>query len=141
MAFTTLIVTFIHLTFVFAHLFVPLWRRGDREKIAGLIRAIREKAAAHPDKKVPEADCRRLATAYYFPWEHGIVLGTLCSLGAGGCSLSCGSGRLMEKYFSETVYPGKLALPRPQAKFHRTFASRPPVISSSTPLSSRLREV
>nr|VFJ45269.1 MAG: hypothetical protein BECKFM1743C_GA0114222_100236 [Candidatus Kentron sp. FM]VFJ51484.1 MAG: hypothetical protein BECKFM1743A_GA0114220_100946 [Candidatus Kentron sp. FM]VFK05886.1 MAG: hypothetical protein BECKFM1743B_GA0114221_100066 [Candidatus Kentron sp. FM] len=77
MALTTLIVTAIHLAFVFAHLFVPLWDRGDREKMAGLIQAIREKAAAHPEKRVPEADCRALATAYYFPWEHGIVLGTL----------------------------------------------------------------
>ena len=77
MASTTLIVTVIHLVFAFAHLFVPLWHRRDREKITGLIRAIREKATAHPEKKVPEADCRRLATAYYFPWEHGIVLGTL----------------------------------------------------------------
>nr|VFJ88637.1 MAG: hypothetical protein BECKH772A_GA0070896_1001023 [Candidatus Kentron sp. H]VFJ90751.1 MAG: hypothetical protein BECKH772B_GA0070898_1001123 [Candidatus Kentron sp. H]VFJ96886.1 MAG: hypothetical protein BECKH772C_GA0070978_1000923 [Candidatus Kentron sp. H] len=75
MALTTLIVTVIHLTFVFAHLFVPLWHRHDKERIAGLIGAIRKKAAAHPGKKVSEADCRWLATAYYFPWEHGIVLG------------------------------------------------------------------
>nr|VFK15185.1 MAG: hypothetical protein BECKLPF1236B_GA0070989_107315 [Candidatus Kentron sp. LPFa] len=83
MASTTLIVTFIHLTFAFAHLFVPLWHRGDRKKIAEIIRAILEKAAAHPERKVPEANCRRLATAYYFPWEHGIVLGTLVLWGLG----------------------------------------------------------
>jgi len=77
MASTTLLVTAIHLVFVFAHLFVPLWHLRDRERITGLIRAIREKADTHPEKKPSEADCRRLATAYYFPWEHGIVLGTL----------------------------------------------------------------
>nr|VFK43737.1 MAG: hypothetical protein BECKTC1821D_GA0114238_101813 [Candidatus Kentron sp. TC] len=77
MASTTLIVTVIHLVFAFAHLFVPLWHSRDRDRITGLIRAIRERAAAHPEGKVPEADCRALATAYYFPWEHGIVLGTL----------------------------------------------------------------
>nr|VFJ93024.1 MAG: hypothetical protein BECKH772A_GA0070896_1005115 [Candidatus Kentron sp. H]VFJ93749.1 MAG: hypothetical protein BECKH772B_GA0070898_1004915 [Candidatus Kentron sp. H]VFK00584.1 MAG: hypothetical protein BECKH772C_GA0070978_1004815 [Candidatus Kentron sp. H] len=62
---------------------MPLWHRGDRERIAGLIRRIREKAASHPEGKIPEADCRRLATAYYFPWEHGIVLGTLALWGLG----------------------------------------------------------
>nr|VFJ46109.1 MAG: hypothetical protein BECKDK2373C_GA0170839_10141 [Candidatus Kentron sp. DK] len=81
MASTTLIVTAIHLTFAFAHLFVPLWHRRDWERITGLIGAIRESVSTHgradPEKKPSEADCRALATAYWFPWEHGIVLGTL----------------------------------------------------------------
>nr|VFJ57385.1 MAG: hypothetical protein BECKFM1743A_GA0114220_101895 [Candidatus Kentron sp. FM]VFJ73201.1 MAG: hypothetical protein BECKFM1743C_GA0114222_107101 [Candidatus Kentron sp. FM]VFK20738.1 MAG: hypothetical protein BECKFM1743B_GA0114221_107221 [Candidatus Kentron sp. FM] len=84
MAFTTLIVTLIHLIFVFAHLLVPLWHRRDQERIAWLIREIEEKGAKPgAQKKVPEADCRALATAYYFPWEHGIVLGTLALWGLG----------------------------------------------------------
>nr|VFJ62371.1 MAG: hypothetical protein BECKFW1821C_GA0114237_100240 [Candidatus Kentron sp. FW] len=83
MASTTLIVTGIHLVFAFAHLFVPLWHRSDKEKIAGLIGQIRSRTAAHPADKVPEADCRALARAYYFPWEHGIVLGTLVLWGLG----------------------------------------------------------
>jgi len=83
MASTTLIVTFIHLTFAFAHLFVPLWHRSDREKMAGLIERIRKKTEAHPESKVSEADCRALATAYYFPWKHGIVLGSLALWGLG----------------------------------------------------------
>ncbi|NNJ85050.1 MAG: hypothetical protein HKP13_08980, partial [Gammaproteobacteria bacterium] len=46
-----------------------------------LILVIRESVSTHgradPEKKPSEADCRTLATAYYFPWEHGIVLGAL----------------------------------------------------------------
>nr|VFK44972.1 MAG: hypothetical protein BECKTC1821D_GA0114238_10238 [Candidatus Kentron sp. TC] len=77
MALTTLVVTAIHLVFVFAHLFVPLWRHRDRERIAGLIRGIREKAGAHPENKFQKFDWQALARAYYFPWEHGIALGAL----------------------------------------------------------------
>nr|VFK62264.1 MAG: hypothetical protein BECKTC1821F_GA0114240_10726 [Candidatus Kentron sp. TC] len=77
MALTTLVVTAIHLVFVFAHLFVPLWHLRDQEKIDELIRDIRKRAAAHPENKFQESDCRALAKAYYFPWEHGIALGAL----------------------------------------------------------------
>nr|VFK24103.1 MAG: hypothetical protein BECKMB1821G_GA0114241_100725 [Candidatus Kentron sp. MB]VFK30495.1 MAG: hypothetical protein BECKMB1821I_GA0114274_10167 [Candidatus Kentron sp. MB]VFK75274.1 MAG: hypothetical protein BECKMB1821H_GA0114242_10196 [Candidatus Kentron sp. MB] len=76
MASTTLLVTAIHISLTFAHLFVPLWHRNDREKIAELIQVIEAEAEANQGRPAPDV-CRKLASAYYFPWEHGIVLGTL----------------------------------------------------------------
>nr|VFK50472.1 MAG: hypothetical protein BECKTUN1418E_GA0071001_100328 [Candidatus Kentron sp. TUN]VFK51717.1 MAG: hypothetical protein BECKTUN1418F_GA0071002_100328 [Candidatus Kentron sp. TUN] len=83
MASTTLFVTFIHLSLAFAHLFMPLWHRKDKKNIAGLIREMKREAEGNADRKVSPAICRDLARAYYFPWEHGVVLGSLTLWGIG----------------------------------------------------------
>nr|VFJ46878.1 MAG: hypothetical protein BECKFM1743A_GA0114220_100413 [Candidatus Kentron sp. FM]VFJ47258.1 MAG: hypothetical protein BECKFM1743C_GA0114222_100433 [Candidatus Kentron sp. FM]VFK07161.1 MAG: hypothetical protein BECKFM1743B_GA0114221_1003312 [Candidatus Kentron sp. FM] len=82
MALTTLTVTGLHLIFVFAHLFAPLRHTADRRRIAGLIATI-EAEAKDNEGRAGTDRCRRLATAYYLPWEHGIVLGTLTLWGIG----------------------------------------------------------
>nr|VFJ73418.1 MAG: hypothetical protein BECKFM1743C_GA0114222_107292 [Candidatus Kentron sp. FM]VFJ73514.1 MAG: hypothetical protein BECKFM1743A_GA0114220_107272 [Candidatus Kentron sp. FM]VFK20955.1 MAG: hypothetical protein BECKFM1743B_GA0114221_107472 [Candidatus Kentron sp. FM] len=82
MALTTLAVTGLHLTFVFVHLFSPLRLPGDRERIAGLIGEIEAEAKDNRGQAGTDR-CRRLASAYYLPWEHGIVLGTLTLWGIG----------------------------------------------------------
>nr|VFJ68763.1 MAG: hypothetical protein BECKFW1821C_GA0114237_10162 [Candidatus Kentron sp. FW] len=73
----------IHITFAFTHLFVPLWRRRDREKMASLIRAPRQKARAHSEKKAPGADCLCAGDGQVFPTGARDCIGGAYAVGGG----------------------------------------------------------